>query len=209
MKDEISQKIEHQRVAYGFIRCFPFYIWVFPNGSRRRKISCFTIILVYLMMLSVLVGVNLYYLYSILPNVINNDVFRVSNDNLNKLVDRVSTLKQYDMQVMINDILTFDSLLGDVSDNPAMQSTSFDPINSNPVMLQKSYENPQSNGIVNNTLFYVRPQDTAIADYTKYYQFTELLPWCKLLSIFNSNYFSVNYQDMKKVAVYISFGTCK
>ena len=161
------------------------------------------------MMLSVLVGVNLYYLYSILPNVINNDVFRVSNDNLNKLVDRVSTLKQYDMQVMINDILTFDSLLGDVSDNPAMQSTSFDPINSNPVMLQKSYENPQSNGIVNNTLFYVRPQDTAIADYTKYYQFTELLHWCKLLSIFNSNYFSVNYQDMKKVAVYISFGTCK
>lgn len=129
------------------------------------------------MMLLVLIGVNIYWLFIILPDIINNDVFRIYNENLNGLVNRVSTLKQYDMQVMINDILTFDSVLGDVSQTPATQSSTYDPLTTTPELLQLSYENAASNGAVNNTAYYVRPQDQALSDYSQYYQFDESLPW--------------------------------
>jgi hypothetical protein len=79
------------------------------------------------MMLIVLFGCNLYYLYGVLPMLINDIVFRVPNDNLYRLVDRISIFKKYDMQIMINDALVLDSLVGEVSANTNYMSSSYDP----------------------------------------------------------------------------------
>ena len=62
-------------------------------GKEENKIAVLYLILLYLMMLLVLVLTNLYVLFVILPNLIENSIFRIPNDNLNKFVDRASVLK--------------------------------------------------------------------------------------------------------------------
>ena len=35
-RDEFTDQIERNRVASGLSRCFPFYLFVFPFGERRK-----------------------------------------------------------------------------------------------------------------------------------------------------------------------------
>lgn len=110
--------------------------------------------------LFVLLFANLYATLQILPTIIQDDVFRIPNTVTNLLVDRVSTLKRYDLQLLINDALMFDSIIGETNKNSDSLSTSFDPEVSNPQYLMRAYDNPSDNGSINDTSYYVRPEDS-------------------------------------------------
>ena len=142
------------------------------------------------MMLLVLILANIYVLYSILPSLIENSIFRIPNDNLSKFVDRASVLKRYDMQILINDILIFDQILGYVAANPSTQST-YDPETTSPQLLMKSYLIPQTGPTQNDTMYYVRPKSTLSASgETAYYQFSKDFYYWKLLAYFYKIYYS-------------------
>ena len=172
-RDEFLNQIDRNRVTVGLFRCFPIYLFIWPYGLRRKKITILYLVLLYLMMLLVLILANIYVLYRILPSLIENSIFRIPNDNLSKFVDRASVLKKYDMQILINDILIFDQILGYVSANPSTQST-YDPETTSPQLLTKAYQIPQSGPTQNDTMYYIRPKSTLSASgETVYYQFSK------------------------------------
>ena len=169
-------KIERNRVTSAISHVL--YIWVCPNGLRRKRISILFIILILALMICTLVGANLYSILVILPDVIEEDVFRVPNDNTNKLIDRISTLKRYDMQLMINDLLIFDSIIGSVSETPDYQSDSFNPETSNPIYLRPAYDIAEGVELQNNTIYYVRPNSTMNpGEESSYYLFNQDFPY--------------------------------
>jgi len=155
------------------------------------------------MMLVVLIGSNIYYLYFVLPRLINDIVFRVPNDNLYKLVDRVSVFKKYDMQILINDMLIFDSIIGTMAQNSVYMSSNFDST----ALLKESSTNDVSQ--VDNrediTSIYIRPKDVVSSSLSDYYQYDEDLPWCKFIATFFANYDMENLQDMSKASIYLGF----
>ena len=112
------------------------------------------------------------------------------------------------MEVLINDILIFDSLLGEVSAQTIYQSN-YNPNTTNPPRLRRSFDNPKSAGTQNNTSYYVRPKTEILANESEYYQFDESFEWCKLLPMYYQNFFDGELQDMKKVALYIGISKFK
>ena len=198
-------KIERNRVTSAISHVL--YIWVCPNGLRRKRISILFIILILTLMICTLVGANMYSILVILPDVIEEDVFRVPNDNTNKLIDRISNLKRYDMQLMINDLLIFDSITSSVSETPAHQSSTFDPEQSDPIYLLPAYNISLNVESQNNTAYYVRPNSTMNpGEEGNYYLFDEDIPYCKLISQFFYEYFT-NTQplDMERLSIYEGF----